>query len=269
MTNQLPNAVLNPEPAKLTPNEQEQIGRIMEKLNPPKEKKFTIKPPVIVNTPSSNTAESNTPVPVQEAPVEHVKRLTKEEYDAIKNAPPVEPNAELKAKLYDAYIQKLAGERAEREPLPDTVADALLVPLPDSIEVTNQDTGAKETIKVRNMRTVDITIFKLTKSPLYNLMVDDQPTDAINSLKIGEESMFDLVYQFTNDARSAYKLIQSGYEKYHDQSMELAIKYTAEDMGKVLEYVLASIGQGNSTRSQFAAPKSNSSEATPDKKKQE
>ena len=146
----------------------------------------------------------------------------------------------------------MANERAQREPLPAATQYALNGDDEIELEMLNIETKVTEIVKVRKMRAIDITIFKLIKSPLYSLLMGDvNDVELSNKLKLDEESMYDLVYQFITPPREVYKLAKKDMDAYHNAAIELGMKYSVNDVVKVIDAVINYIGLVNSAKAQF------------------
>lgn len=251
------------EPAKLSQVEVDQIARLMENIKQQRTNtnESLIKPPIPVVPPIvvDTKTITNTPPP-----------LTKEQYDRIKNSPPVPIPTETMAKLQAVGIANIANERASREPFPDSTSE-VFDPVNPEIEVFNIDKNTNEIIKVRGIVPADLRTFKLTNSPLYKLIVGElqREEDAISQFTVDQDTLYDLCYQFMIPSREAAKLAKRGAEAFHEVSFELAHKYSSEDLMKICLTVMNFIGKVNNAKAQFsAAPEINEKgEIIEDKKK--
>lgn len=234
----------NNEPAKLTSNEIEQVARIMESIKH-KPTNTTTTPPTVV--------EINSPPVVPETPTVFVSKMpSPAEWEKTKNSPPIELTGEMLEKVKEETLKRMANERAQREPLPAATQYALNGDDEIELEMLNIETKVTEIVKVRKMRAIDITIFKLIKSPLYSLLMGDvNDVELSNKLKLDEESMYDLVYQFITPPREVYKLAKKDMDAYHNAAIELGMKYSVNDVVKVIEAVINYIGLVNSAKAQF------------------
>src|SRR5580698_5328183 len=151
--------------------------------------------------------------------------------------------------IVNTNMANLANGRAEREPLPDIISEAI-----DTQDIIVQTSVGKVT--VRRMKAIDITIFKLIKSPLYKLMmgdIDAQDENVVRTLFPDEELLFSLVYQFTTDARTVYKAAKDN--KYDETVLdEVGAKYNLPDITKLVEVIIQSIGLVNKGRIEFESP---------------
>lgn len=274
------NITPNNQAAQLSATEAEQLARIMQAIKDkkPATEAFVIKPPVVNPAPAA-VSENKIETPPVQPPVQ-VKLLTKEEYGRIKNQAPIPIPKELQAKLQAVSLSNVANERASREPFPDNTAEAF-DPITPEVEVTNLDLVGKkdkagnpinpiEKIIVRPIVPADLRTFKLTNSPLYQLLVGDiqKEEDAITKFSIEENSLYDLVWQFTHTSREASALAKQGPEAFHDMSFDLAHKYSADDLLKITQVVIGYIGKANGAKTQFSTPQTQEEIDAGDKKKQ-
>ena len=94
-------------------------------------------------------------------------RITTEEYNQLVNAVPVNKIVEdMRPKLEEHILTNMSNERAMREPLPDVTVHAFNK---DKIIVK---TSAGE-VEIRKQKALDISIFKYTNSPFYQLFMGD------------------------------------------------------------------------------------------------
>ena len=164
-------------------------------------------------------------------------------------------------KLENVKLESLAYDRAEKEPIPSIVSEAFI----------NNDIIVKTSVgdvKLRKLKALDITIFKLTDSPFYKLMMGDlaitEDTDMFKSIFPDEEVLYNIVYQFTNDIKSVYNLLKKDKNAYHEHVMEtIGMQYDPTDLILLVNAVLTHVGIVNKGRIDMVAPESGD-----DKKKQ-
>lgn len=187
--------------------------------------------------------------------------MTVQEAEAIKKNIDVEQiYKQMAEKVVNEQLQTIANDRASREPLPTIVEDALLgtaLAVPTSVG----------TITIRKMVAIDVTIFKLTESPFYKLLMGDIAEKdgalELKSLFPDEEILYSIVYQFTHAPKDIYKLVKQGKEAYHEVVVNEVIEkaYTPEDLRKLIEAILNYVGMVNKARVEFETT------STDDKKK--
>jgi len=153
--------------------------------------------------------------------------------------------------IKEAQIQNLSNERASREPIPNIIEDAF-----------NSDEMIIETsvgeVKIRKMVIADMTIFKLTDSPFYKLMMGDVTEDGNNSNEVfkklfpDEEYLSSLVYQFTNPVKDVYKLIKKSKSEYYDTVTEyVGFVYEPADILLIVNGIIKHIGMVNQAHVEF------------------
>ena len=155
--------------------------------------------------------------------------------------------SENKEKIEAVALQNISNERASREPIP-TVMNSFV---PDENLVVNISFGE---VSIRKMKALDITIFKLTDSPFYKLMMGDISTENgdVKSIFPDEEMIFSLIYQFTNDVMKVYKLVKKDKEQYRDIVLsEVGAKYTTQDLTVMVQEVMTHIAEVNGARIKF------------------
>lgn len=168
-------------------------------------------------------------------------------------------------RIVEEQLRNLSNTRAEREPLPGVTAEAL-----DSDNLTVKTSIG--IVEVRRMVAVDITIFKLSDSPFYSLIMGDiKDTDEQSSDKIfktlfpDEELLYSVVYQFTHPAKFIYNLVKKDKDQYKDKVIEEMIdkEYSPADLTLLVETILKHVGMVNAAKVDFEETKPDD-----DKKKQ-
>lgn len=190
------------------------------------------------NSPQSTIQQSNA-IPI-EALLGQRAVMTKEQHDSYLSsmniAKIIEDNKE---KLVNAQMESLANERASLEPLPDIVNEVFDL---DGNMLVKTSVGE---IKIRKMVALDLTIFKLTDSPFYKLLMGDIEADKETgnlSLFPDEEMIYNLIYQFTNEVKAVYRLIKKDKVAYHEQVVEeVGTLYSPMDLplitNSIVEYL--------------------------------
>jgi hypothetical protein len=257
--------------ATLSKNEEQQIDNIIKRLQNQAQNPST---PQLVPTapipPQPSIADSIGKVPGPQALLPEIEKpknaLEQMSLEQLKQLPPVKLNAndaqsfieminknvgkvidDNKENLQDIEIKNIANERAMREPLPGIVANAL----DDKDVIVNTTIGP---ITVRKSKGIDHVIFKLTNCPIYRaIMQEITEIDVIRGMFF-EEAAFDLIYQFTHDAKSVYALVKEDYNKYHDEAMKLAFDITVGDKDMLMDAILGINKTANDARVQFEAP---------------
>jgi hypothetical protein len=163
-------------------------------------------------------------------------------------------------------IQKMsiANERASREPIPGVTAEAFNS---DETVIVNTSVGD---VKIRKMVIADMTIFKLTDSPFYKLMMGDinvdESDDMLKKLFPDEEYLNSLVYQFTTPVKDVYKLVKKSKEEYYETVTEhVGFIYQPTDILNIVDAIIKHIGMVNSSHVEFKSASGNNQD---DKKKQ-
>ena len=162
--------------------------------------------------------------------------------------------AEHKTDLAEAQMANLANERAMREPLPSDIAEALDM-TPIQVKTSVGD------VEIRPMKAIDITIFKITDSPLYKIIMGDigdtPDASAFKTMFPDEEVLYGVIYQFTHPAKDVYKLVKKDKLAYKEIVIEeIGTAYTPKDMVDLVGAILAHIGMTNNVKADFEAPAS-------------
>lgn len=185
--------------------------------------------------------------------------ITTEEYNQLVNAVPVNKIVEdMRPKLEEHILTNMSNERAMREPLPDVTVHAFNK---DKIIVK---TSAGE-VEIRKQKALDISIFKYTNSPFYQLFMGDVKigTSELQQLFTEEEILFEIIYQFTHDVKSVYNLIKKDLKAYKELVIEeVGEKYSMADIPVLIDAIINHIGLVSKARVDMES--SNSSD---DKKK--
>jgi hypothetical protein len=167
--------------------------------------------------------------------------ITLEQQNAMLAA--INPNKILndnKEKMANAIDESMANERASKEPIPLTTEGIFT----DNELMVNTSVGI---IKVRKMKAIDISIFKLTDSPFYKVIMGDVgDKNSINSIFPEEETIFALIYQFTHSAKEVYQLVKKSKEEYHNMVMEtVGFIYEPSDIILLMSEIIKHIGLVN------------------------
>ena len=176
--------------------------------------------------------------------------ITQEQHDnLLKQINPEKILAESKDKLENAVMEDMANTRAANEPIPSIINEAFI----DNDIIVKTSIG---NVKIRKLKAIDITIFKMTDSPIYRLLMDDikegEGKDTFKTIFPEEEVLFSLIYQFTHDVKDIYKLIKKDKEAYHDKAIEeVAFIYEPSDVLLLVNAILAHVGLVNKGRAQF------------------
>ncbi len=241
--------------SNLTPVQEADIQRIM-KEQAARQRQATspilIKPPIQVVQPAQSQEVG---VPTELLPTK--PQMTTTQADQILNDMNIQAIIDVnKSKLEDARLTNIVNDRAEREPLPFIVEQAM----EGDYLVVNKN------IKIRKMKAIDLTIFKLIESPFYKLIMGDVNGDDQNAMKTlfpNEELLFQVVHQFTHPAADVYKAVKAGIESYKELVIiEVGEKYTPAELVEIVQVVLEHIGMVDRARVGFEGPTSD------DKKKQ-
>lgn len=182
------------------------------------------------------------------------KMTHQQQSDLLKNldvAKIIEVN---KDKLQNLSMESAANARAEREPIPTTVSEAF----------TGNDIVVKTSagnVSIRKMLALDITIFKLTDSPFYKLIMgdldenkDEPIKDSFKKMFPNEEVIFALIYQFTRPVKEIYRAVKKNKQEYHDMVMEtIGGEYENNDILILMNAILQHIGVVNEAKIQFDA----------------
>lgn len=154
-------------------------------------------------------------------------------------------------KMTDAIMQSMSNDRASKEPLPGAVNDAFDI----NDEITVQTSEGDVTI--RKMKTIDITIFKLTDSPFYKLIMGDlkENGDVDKDFKAtfpDEELMYLLIYQFINPAKDIYRSVKRNKELFKETATEeIGTKFSPADILVLIEAIMKHIGLVNNAKVDF------------------
>jgi len=157
--------------------------------------------------------------------------------------------------IEQSQMKSLANERASREPLPTIMNDAF-----DGENEIIVKTSAGN-IAIRKMVALDVTIFKLTDSPFYKLMMGDiketpnnNDENSFRALFPDEELLFALVYQFTHDPIQIRRAIKKDKIAYQDKVIEeVGGKYQPSDILTLVEAIINHVGMVNKGRVEFDA----------------
>jgi hypothetical protein len=171
--------------------------------------------------------------------------------------------ADNQQKIQDVKLEGMANDRAEKEPIPSIVSEAFT---DDEITV-NTSVGK---VKIRKLKALDITIFKLTDSPFYKLMMGDLETKSTTSdaemFKLifpSEELLYQIVYQFTHPIKEVYKRLKNDKAAYYEHVLEeVGMTYEPADLIILVNEVMNHVGIVNKGRIDVVAPDGD------DKKKQ-
>jgi hypothetical protein len=159
---------------------------------------------------------------------------------------------DMKPKIDEAREQALANERAEREPLPSVVEAALDI----NPNIIQTSVGG---VEIRKMVMSDITIFKLTGSPFYKLMMGDikvdDNTDPMKVLFSDEEVVNAMVYQFTHPVRDVYKAARADLKAYQEKvTEEVGFVYSTTDVLELAGGIFKMIGMVNNAKVELQSP---------------
>lgn len=188
-------------------------------------------------------------------------QITKEQHEAMLAALPKDLIAKSNVELKDKMVTAMSSDRAAREPLPDKTVNALFIES-DKVTLTNG-----KTLSIRPLVASDILIFKLTNSPFYKLTMGDlNNAEEAKSHFVEEQTMFNLIFQFTNEVKHVRKLAQAG--KLEEASCEFADTIPPTDMLKLMTAIWRQVGAANDNRSSFEATAVNDSGSDDDKKKE-
>lgn len=161
--------------------------------------------------------------------------ITPEQYAKLNNRLPIAKIwEEGKEKREDVCHQSMANERATKEPIPDVVNEAF------TGLYQEVDTSVGK-VSLRKPTYADIKIFKLTNSPIYNIIMGDIPeTDKV---PIDQDAMVNLVYQFTHDAKEVYNDVLKDKEVWYERAFEeIGFIYQINDVLKLVECIMHNIG---------------------------
>jgi len=156
-------------------------------------------------------------------------------------------------KIEKAQIESIASDRANKEPIPESTMETFV----DNDLIVATSIG---NVKIRKLKALDITIFKLTDSPFYKLYMGDVTEDGtekevFSKIFPDEEVLFQVVYQFTNDIKEVYKLAKQGKEKYYATAIEsVGFIYEPADVLLLVNSILNHIGLVNKARVSFEEP---------------
>lgn len=181
-------------------------------------------------------------------------QITKEDHDKIlKDLNPDKIIKDSEGKLTDAILESMSNDRASREPLPGAVNDAFDI---DGNLMVKTSMGE---VTIRKMKTIDITIFKLTDSPFYKLIMGDlketkNADDDFKTMFPDEELIYLLIYQFTNPAKEIYKMVKRDKEAYKENAtLDIGDKFTPADTLLLVEAIMQHIGLVHSAKVEFQA----------------
>jgi hypothetical protein len=153
---------------------------------------------------------------------------------------------ESQAKLQDAILEDLSNQRAAREPLPQNTSNFFSSKDPLVVKIS---TG--EEITIRSAVIADIDIFKITKSPFYEKMMDNSESAFFTD----EEEKYALVYQFTTPVKEVYKSLKKGKEAFTDIVMDATgFKYLPFDFELILSKTMEHLFGVLMTKLNFEAP---------------
>lgn len=154
-------------------------------------------------------------------------------------------------KMTDAILQSMSNDRASREPLPGAVNDAFDITDDITIQTSEGD------VTIRKMKTIDITIFKLTDSPFYKLIMGDlkEKGDVDKDFKAmfpDEELIYLLIYQFTHPAKEIYRMVKKNKELYKETATEeVGTKFSPADTLVLIESIMKHIGLVHNAKVDF------------------
>lgn len=181
---------------------------------------------------------------------ESIPKMTHQEHaKLIQDLNPDKFLANNKEKSVDALLEGMANDRAEREPMPDIANDAF--DINKDLEVVTSNGK----VKLRKMVISDITIFKLTESPFYQLMMGDLIVDgdsAFSKIISSEESMCELIYQFSHNVKDVLVRVKKDKGAYHDYAVEeIGFIYNLDDLIVLVTAIMNNIAKSNNARIKF------------------